>query len=171
MKRQSGGARAWRGGGRWGLVLLVGVLACAGTKQPGSEPTSGSGASGASGASSGGDGGAVGGEPATPAAKKVDADVRGLLVSVYGGAELRGASVEEAEMDLSHLLRYELARAHEEADGAALKSGLAGAGYSIERALVDERAAAILARGHGVGVTMAVDVGSTRLEVSIDEAR
>lgn len=171
MKRQ----RAWRGGGRWGLVLLVGVLACAGTKQPGAEPTSGSGASGASGASSGGDGGGdggvVGGEPATPAAKKVDADVRGLLVSVYGGAELRGASVEEAEMDLSHLLRYELARAHKEADGAALKSGLAGAGYSIERALVDERAAAILARGHGVGVTVAVDVGSTRLEVSIDEAR
>ncbi len=74
-------------------------------------------------------------------------------------------------MDLSHLLRYELARAHKEADGAALKSGLAGAGYSIERALVDERAAAILARGHGVGVTVAVDVGSTRLEVSIDEAR
>ena len=178
--RAGGETRRRAGGGLW---LLTCALACASTGgregcrqdgESGPGPTSASGGdegaeAGDEGAEGGDEGG--GGAPSTATARAIDAELQGALRAVYGGVTRRGASAEASEAGVVHALIYALPRAHAERDGEALRRALAAAGFTIERALIDARAAAIFARGRGAGITVVVDVGAAQAEASIDEAR
>lgn len=105
--------------------------------------------------------------PTSPRAQAIDADVRGLLVEVYGAATLVGEERIEGAGETIEELRYRLGRAHGPEDGATLVQALGELGYAIERALVDDAAAAIFAFAHGSSLIMKADVGSTSLVISI----
>jgi hypothetical protein len=105
--------------------------------------------------------------PTSPRAQAIDADVRGLLAEVYGAASLVGEERIEGAGETIEELRYRLGRAHGPEDGATLVQALGELGYAIERALVDDAAAAIFAFAHGSSLIMKADVGSTSLVISI----
>jgi len=105
--------------------------------------------------------------PTSPRAQAIDADVRGVLVEIYGSASLVGEERIEGAHETIEELRYRLGRAHRPDDGAALVQALGDLGYAIERALVDDVAAAIFAFGQESSLIMKADVGSTSLVISI----
>ena len=133
---------------------------------PGSQPPTGDSEPSASSGASAADDKPIG-EPTSPRARVIDAELRASLVSVYGEASLVGEERVEGPGEVIEELRYRLGRAHREDDGGALVESLGGLGYAIERALVDDVAAAIFAFGQGSDLILKADVGSTSLVVSI----
>ena len=105
--------------------------------------------------------------PTNPRAQAIDGDVRGLLVEIYGAASLVGEEKIEGAGETIEELRYRLGRAHRPEDGAALAQALGDLGFAIERALVDDAAAAIFAFVQGSSLIMKADVGSTSFVISI----
>jgi hypothetical protein len=143
--------------------LCVAALACGRTQTPPEQPT------GASDSGAPGETGEPIAAPEDPRAAAVDRPLRPVVVRVYGGAEFVGEAREEAGGEVVVDLSYDLARAHTAADGAAVVAGLKEAGFTIDRALLDARAAAIFGSGADAAVIVAVDVGATRLKVSVAE--
>ncbi len=109
--------------------------------------------------------------PTSARGQAIDAGVRAALSAVYGAAALVGEERAEGEIETIEELRYRLGRAHRPGDGAALVESLLGRGYAIERALVDEVAAAIFAFAEESDLILKADVGSTLVVVSIASRR
>ncbi len=105
--------------------------------------------------------------PTSPRAQAIDAEVRAVLSGVYGAATLVGEERSEGISETIEELRYRLGRAHRADDGASLVESLLGRGYAIERALVDDVAAAIFAFAEASDLLLKADVGSTLVVVSI----
>ncbi|MCA9663674.1 MAG: hypothetical protein KC486_35415 [Myxococcales bacterium] len=147
--------------------MCVAALACGRNQTPPEQPT-GASDSGAVTGDTGETGAPIGG-PEDPRAAAVDRPLRPVIVRVYGGAELVGEARDEADGAVVVDLAYDLARAHTAADGSSVVAGLKDAGFTIDRALLDERAAAIFGSTEDASVIVAVDVGSSRLKVSVAE--
>lgn len=106
-------------------------------------------------------------EPEDPRAAAVHRPLRPVIVRLYGGAALVDEARDEAGGEAVVDLTYDLGRAHAGADGASLVEGLKQAGFTVDRALIDERAAAVFASTEEASLVVAADVGATQLKVSV----
>jgi hypothetical protein len=100
----------------------------------------------------------------------LDRTLAGLLNDVYGGARRTGWKREDGPGSVVYTLEYSFAGTHTNATTAALQTGMAGRGFTVDRVFADEQVTTVFAARGGFPVIVTVDIGATKCVITVERA-